>query len=136
MGSLYDMPPTWEDGYDGLFRNPGELAKAGVKIAFASVSSSTAKDLPYHAAKAAAFGLDRREALKAVTLYPAQIFGVDEALGSLEKGKAANIVLADNDLLELRTNIKHVFINGRETDLSTRYTELLERFQKRNTEEK
>ena len=136
MGSLYDMPPTWEDGYDAIFRNPGELAKAGVKIAFASVSSSTAKDLPYHAAKAAAFGLDRREALKAVTLYPAQIFGVDKALGSLEKGKAASIVLADNDILEFRTNIKHVFINGREADLSNRYTELLEKFKKRDTEEK
>lgn len=136
MGSLNDLPPTWEDGYDALFRNPGELAKAGVKIAFASVSSSTAKDLPYHAAKAAAFGLDRREALKAVTLYPAQIFGLDKALGSLEKGKTATLVLADNDILEFRTNIKHVFINGRDTDLSNRYTELLEKFKKRETEEK
>ena len=136
MGSLYDLPPSFEDGYDALFRNPGELAAAGVKIAFASVSSSTAKDLPYHAAKAAAFGLDRREALRAVTINPAQIFGLDKALGSLEKGKTATIVLADNDILEFRANIKHVFINGRETDLSNRYTELLEKFKKRETEEK
>lgn len=136
LGSLYDMPPVWEDGYDSLFLNPGLLDRAGVKIAFSSASASAAKDLPYHAAKAAAFGLDRKEALRAVTIYPAEIFGVDKLMGSLEKGKVANIVLADNDILELRTNIKRVFINGRDTDLSNRYTELLEKFEKRPATDK
>jgi imidazolonepropionase-like amidohydrolase len=136
IGSLYDMPPVWDDGYDSLFLNPVLLNKAGVKIAFASVSSSAGKDLPYHAAKAAAFGLDRKEALKAVTIYAAEIFGVDKLMGSLEKGKAANIVLADNDILELRTNIKKVYINGRDTELSNRYTELLEKFEKRPAADK
>lgn len=131
LGSLYDMPPVWEDGYDSLFRNPGLLAKAGVKIAFSSSSASAAKDLPYHAAKAAAFGLDKAEALKAVTINTAEIFGVAATMGSLEKGKAANIVLADNDILELRTNIRKVFIDGRESDLSNRYTELFDKFKKR-----
>lgn len=136
MGSLYDLPPVSEDGYDSLYRNPGELHRAGVKIAFASASAAMAKDLPYHAAKAAAFGLDRREALKAVTINPAEIFGLGTELGSLEKGKRADIVLADGDLLEQRTNIKRVFIDGRDTDLGSRYTELLEKFKKRETEEK
>jgi imidazolonepropionase-like amidohydrolase len=131
IGSLYDMPPVWEDGYDALFRNPGLLAKAGVKIAFSSSSSSVAKDLPYHAAKAAAFGLDRAEALRAVTINPAEIFGVADRMGSLAAGKAANIVLADGDILEMRTNIKKVYIEGRDTDLSNRYTELLDKFKKR-----
>lgn len=130
LGSLYDLPPVWEDGYDALFRNPGIMAKAGVKIAFSSSSASVAKDLPYHAAKAAAFGLARGEALKAVTINTAEIFGVAATMGSLEKGKAANIVLADGDILELRTNIAKVFIDGRETDLSNRYTELLDKFKK------
>ncbi len=131
LGSLYDMPPVWEDGYDALFRNPGILAKAGVKIAFSSSSASGAKDLPYHAAKAAAFGLDKAEALRAVTLNTAEIFGLADKMGSLEKGKAANIVLADDDIMELRTNIKRVYIDGREADLSNRYTELLDKFKKR-----
>jgi imidazolonepropionase-like amidohydrolase len=131
LSNLYNMPPVWEDGYDALYRNPGILNKAGVKIAFSSESASVAKDLPYHAAKAAAFGLDRQEALKAVTIYPAQIFGVDGSMGSLEKGKIANIVLADGDILELGTNIIKVFIDGKETDLSNRYTELLEKFKKK-----
>lgn len=134
IGSLYDLPPVWEDGYDSLFINPVILNKAGVKIAFSSSSSSAAKDLPYHAAKAAAFGLDRREALKAVTIYPAEIFGVDRDMGSLEKGKLANIVLARGDILELGTTIEKVLIEGREVDLSNRYTELLEKFKKRETD--
>jgi len=131
IGSLYNMPPVWDDGYDSLFRNPGVLNKAGVKIAFSSSSASLAKDLPYHAAKAAAFGLDKKEALKAVTIYPAEIFGVDKIMGSLEKGKTANIVLSDGDILETRTNIKKVYIDGKETDMSNRYLELLEKFKKR-----
>jgi imidazolonepropionase-like amidohydrolase len=131
LSSLYGMPSKWEDGYDALYRTPAVLNQAGVKIAFSSSDAALAKDLPYHAAKAAAFGLDKREALKSVTLYPAEIFGIAESYGSLEKGKLANIVLADGDLLELRTNIKHVFIDGREMDLSSIYTELLEKFKKR-----
>lgn len=131
FGTLASTPPTWEDGYDALYRNPSILHKAGVKIAFSSQSASLAKDLPYNASKAAAFGLERLEALKAVTIYPAQIFGVESIMGSLEKSKLANIVLADGDILELRTNIKRVFIDGKEVDLSNRYTELLEKFKKR-----
>jgi len=132
FSSLYNMPPKWEDGYDGIYRNPVVLHKAGVKFAFSSQSSSLAKDLPYHASKAAAFGLDRKEALKGVTINPAEIFGVDNLIGSLEKGKIANIVLADGDILEQKTNIKLVFIDGKEMNLSNKYTELLEKFKKRN----
>jgi len=133
IGSLYDMPPVWEDGYDALFRNPGLLVKAGVRIAFSSSSATAAKDLPYHAAKAAAFGLEKKDALKAATIDAAEILGVGGLMGSLEKGKRANIVLADNDILEQRTNVTHVFIDGRPTDLSNRYTELLDKFKKKGT---
>ncbi len=132
FASLYARPAKWEDGYDALYRNPSVLSKAGVKIAFSSQSASLAKDLPYHAAKAAAFGLDKLEALKAVTIYPAEIFGMGDKLGSLEKGKIANVVLADGDILELGTNITHVFIDGIEMDMSSLYTELLEKFKKRH----
>jgi imidazolonepropionase-like amidohydrolase len=132
FGTLYAMPPKWEDGYDSLYRNPAVLQKAGVLFAFSSQSASVAKDLPYHAAKAVAFGLDKREALKGVTIYPARIFGIDDKFGSLEKGKTANVVLADGDILELRTQIKHVFIDGKEMDLSSVYTELLKKYKKRN----
>ncbi|MDH7511628.1 MAG: amidohydrolase family protein [Clostridiales bacterium] len=136
FGSLYDMPPSWEDGYDALYRNPAALQKAGVKIAFSSQSASLAKDLPYHAAKAAAFGLEKREALKAVTINPAEILGVADIMGSLEKGKLANIVLANGDILELRTTISRVFIDGQEIDFSSRYTELLDKYKPRLKQKK
>ncbi|MBU4203773.1 MAG: amidohydrolase family protein, partial [Acidobacteria bacterium] len=132
LGSMTDMPSSWDDGYDAIYRNPSILNKAGVKIAFSSQSSSLAKDLPYMAGKAAAFGLDREEALKAVTIYSAEILGVADSMGSLEKGKLANIVLCDDDILELRTNIRHVFVEGVEADLSTVYTELLNKWKKRH----
>lgn len=132
FASLYGQPAKWEDGYDAIYRNPSVLSQAGVKIAFSSQSASLAKDLPYHAAKAAAFGLDKQEALKAVTIYPAEIFGIGDKLGSLEKGKIANVVLADGDILELGTNITHVFIDGIEMDMSSLYTELLDKFKIRH----
>ncbi|HOP61620.1 MAG TPA: amidohydrolase family protein [Candidatus Saccharicenans sp.] len=134
IGSLYSLPPVWEDGYDALFLNPVMLNQAGVKISFSSSSASAAKDLPYHAAKAAAFGLKPEEALKAVTIYPAEIFGVDKLLGSLEPGKTASIVLADGDLLELGTKIQKVFIDGKEVSLENRYTELLKKFEQREAD--
>ncbi|MDD8019970.1 MAG: amidohydrolase family protein [Acidobacteriota bacterium] len=135
IGSLYSLPPVGEDGYDALFLNPVILNEAGVKIAFSSSSASAAKDLPYHAAKAAAFGLKPEEALKAVTIYPAEIFGVDKLMGSLKPGKLANIVLTDGDLLELGTKIQKVFIEGKEVSLENRYTVLLEKFEQRDKRE-
>jgi imidazolonepropionase-like amidohydrolase len=131
FGSLTNMPAGWEDGYDALYRTPMLLAQAGVKIAFSSQSSSAAKDLPFHGAKAAAFGLDKREALRAVTLNAAEILGVADRMGSLEKGKAANIVLTDGDILEFKTQVKKVFIDGRDMDLETIYEQLLEKYKKR-----
>src|SRR5207237_3338435 len=99
-----------DDSYDAAFANAGLLAKAGVKIAFQTTESAVARDLPYHAGMAAAFGLPREEALKAVTIYPAEILGVSDRIGSIEQGKVANLIVTDGDPLEIRTQIKHVFI--------------------------
>ena len=131
LDSLYNQPARWEDGYDALYRNPALLVKAGVKIAFSTQSASLAKDLPWHAAKAVAFGLDQKEALKAVTINTAEIFGLGDQMGSLEKGKLANIVLTDGDLLEIKRHVKYLFIEGKEIDLANYYTELLHKFEKR-----
>jgi imidazolonepropionase-like amidohydrolase len=80
---------------------------------------------------AAAYGLSKDEALKAVTLYPAQILGVADRLGSIETGKIANIVVADGDILEPRTNVKYLFINGRQIPLPSRHTKLFDQFKDR-----
>ena len=127
LSNMYDFPSNWEDGYDAKFRLPAELRAAGVTFALASDKylPPYCIDLPYQASKAAAFGLDRTAALRSVTLRPAQILGVGDLMGSLEAGKAADIVLADGDILDRRTRIVKVFIDGRPVDLSNRYTELL-----------
>jgi imidazolonepropionase-like amidohydrolase len=102
-----------------------------VKIAFQTNDSAYSRNLPYHAGMAAAFGLPKEEALKAVTIYPAEIFGIADRVGSIEQGKIANLIVTDGDPLEIRTQIKHVFINGRDIPLTSRHTELYEKYKAR-----
>ncbi len=131
VGPVLRMPVKEDDPYDAAFTNAGLLSKAGVKIAFQTNDSANSRNLPYHAGMAAAFGLPKEEALKAVTIYPAEIFGVADRIGSIEKGKVANLIVTDGDPLEIRTQIKHVFINGRDIPLTSRHTELYEKYKAR-----
>jgi imidazolonepropionase-like amidohydrolase len=121
-----------DDAYDYLFESPSKMQKAGVKFAISTGDTGAeVRDLPYHAGLASAYGLDKADALKSVTLYPAQILGIADKLGSLDVGKIANIVVTDGDMLEARTNIKYLFINGRMLPLTSRHTELFEQFKDR-----
>ena len=96
-----------------------KLHAAGVTFCIAgggrgpASETTNTRNLPYNAGMAAAFGLPREEALKAVTLYPAQILGFGSALGSVEVGKSASLILTDGDPLEIRTRILAEFIDGR-----------------------
>lgn len=130
VGSIYDAPKEWER-YDAVYKMPGELAKRGVKIAFASFDAHQVRNLPYAAGFAVAFGLPYDDAMKGLTLYPAQIWGVDDQLGSLDVGKTANVVVANGDPLDVKTDVKHVFIQGREMPLVNRQTELRDRYSNR-----
>ncbi|HEU4629598.1 MAG TPA: amidohydrolase family protein [Gemmatimonadaceae bacterium] len=126
------LPSSEDDPYDVNFSLPARLAAAGVRYAIASgEDGAEARNLPYVAGMAAAFGLPKDEALKAVTLYPAQIFGVGDQLGSIEVGKRANLVVLDGDMLEARTNTKALFIDGRPVPLDTKHTYLYEMFKAR-----
>jgi imidazolonepropionase-like amidohydrolase len=121
-----------DDAYDFLFESPSKLQQAGVRFAISTGNDGAeVRDLPYHAGLAGAYGLSKEEALKSVTLYPAQILGIADRLGSIETGKTANIVVTDGDILEPRTNIKYLFINGRMLPLTSRHTELYESFKDR-----
>jgi imidazolonepropionase-like amidohydrolase len=131
VGPVLRMPNREDDPYDAAFANAGLLAKAGVKIAFQTTDSAHSRDLPYHAGMAAAFGLPKDEALKAVTIYPAEIFGVADRIGSIEVGKVANLIVTDGDPLEIVTQVKQVFINGRQVPLTSRHTELYEKYKAR-----
>jgi imidazolonepropionase-like amidohydrolase len=132
LNGLFDLPSREDDFYDVMYESAAKLQQAGVRFALSTGDQGAeVRDLPYRAGMAAAFGLSRAEALKSVTLYPAQIMGVGDRLGSIETGKVANLVVTDGDLLEARTHIRHLFINGRQVPLNSRHTELYEQFRNR-----
>jgi imidazolonepropionase-like amidohydrolase len=130
LGSIYDEPKEWQR-YDAVYKMPGELSKRGVKIAFASFDAHQVRNLPYAAGFSVAFGLPYDEALKALTLYPAQIWGVDDKLGSLDVGKTANVVIASGDPLDVKTVVNRLFIDGKDIPLVDRQTELRDRYSNR-----
>jgi len=126
-GPIYAQPKE-NERYDTVFSLPAELHKRGVKVILASDDAHNARNLPYQAGYAVAFGLPYDEALKSITLYPAQAWGVEKELGSLDIGKSANVVVANGDPLDVKTDVKRVFINGREIPLVSRQTELRDRY--------
>src|SRR5690349_8498015 len=129
VGSIYEQPKESER-YDAVFSLPAQLAKRGVKIAFASYDAHQARNLPYAAGYAVGFGLPPEEALKALTINPAQMWGVDKDLGSLEVGKMGNVVVANGDPLDVKTDVKHVFIQGQEIPLVNKQTQLRDQYWK------
>lgn len=132
IDDLYTGPLEPEDGYDAPFRNAGELARAGVQICFSSgYDPALGKDLAYHAARAVAFGLNRDEAIRALTINPARIFGIDDRVGSLKVGKDADLFITTGDPLDIRSEVKHLFINGKQMDLDNWWQTLYDTWRKR-----
>ena len=133
---IYSLPVREDDPYDSLFEAPSKMQQGGIKFAISTGDQGAeVRDLPYQAGIAGAFGLSREEALKSVTLYPAQILGVGDKLGSIDKGKMANVVVTDGDMLDPRTNVKYLFIEGRLLPLTSRHTELFDSFKERKSSE-
>lgn len=124
--------PGGDDPYDMIYANPGVLAKAGVTIAFqTSGEVGDTRNLPYNAALATAYGLDPDEALRAVTINPAKIWGAGDRLGSVETGKIANLIVTTGDPLDVRTIVKDLFIQGERVSLASRHTKLYDEFRAR-----
>jgi imidazolonepropionase-like amidohydrolase len=117
--------------YDGLgirYENAGLLAKNGAKVVLMETTTENTRDLRQQAGNAVANGMTWEQALRAVTLTPAEAFGVADRYGSLEVGKVANVVVWTGDPFEFSTGVEHVYIRGREIPLRSRQTELLERY--------
>jgi imidazolonepropionase-like amidohydrolase len=135
VGSIYDFPRA-DQRFDAVYTLPAELAKRGVKIAISSadaggpVSSHSARNLPYAAGFAVAYGLPYDDALKAITLNVAEMFGFGDKLGSLDVGKMANVVVANGDPLDVRTDVKQVYIQGVAVPMVTRQTRLRDEYSK------
>ncbi len=129
VGPIYDFPHP-DERYDAVYSLPAELQKRGVKIAISSSGGGEggSRNLPYAAGYAVAYGLPYDEALKAITLNPAEMFGLGDKLGSLDVGKTGNVVVANGDPLDVRTSVKQVFIDGDAIPMVSRQTRLRDEY--------
>lgn len=125
------LPRRRSDPYDAAYANAARLAAAGVRFAIVTDDDENVRNLPNEAAMAHAFGLPARDALRAVTLAPAEILGVSARMGSIEVGKDANLIVATGDILDHRTRVTAVFVDGRAQSLDTRHTRLYEQYKDR-----
>jgi imidazolonepropionase-like amidohydrolase len=119
------------DPYDMIYANPGVLARAGVSIAFRTNSASDSRNLPYDAALATAYGLDPDEALRALTINAARMFGVADRIGSIETGKVADLIVTTGDPLDVRTTTRYLFIRGELIPFNDKHTQEYERWRSR-----
>ena len=139
LGLTQSMPAEMDDPYDRPFENAGKLVDAGVKIAFASGAGGgfgpggphASRTTMYEAGMATAYGLSAEEALKGMTLWPAEILGVGEYLGTIEVGKVANLVVTDGSPLEISSNVQQLIIGGREVSTNNKHQGLYETYRRR-----
>ena len=127
-GPMLSRPTRASDRYDRPYANAGVMHKAGVKVAIRTNDSENVRNLPFNAGFAAAYGMGKEAALKAVTITPAEIFGVADQLGSLEAGKLANLIVTNGDPFETKTQISYLFINGWQVPIDSRHIQLYEEF--------
>lgn len=125
------LPGNEDEAYDQPYATPGQLHAAGVKFAIATFNSSDSRTLPFEAGTAVPYGLPREAAIAAITRHPAEILGLGDRLGTIEPGKVANLVVTRGDLLEIRSQVKHVFIQGRPVSLANRHQQLYELYRSR-----
>lgn len=132
---LNDQPPSDTDTYEVQFKAPAVLQKAGVKVLFNegmdAGNATFARNLPHTAGTAIAYGLPEIEALKGITLYPAQVLGIADKLGSIEIGKEASLIASSGPILDIRSTVKHMWIAGQEVSLESRHTKLYEKYKSR-----
>ena len=132
VGSALRPTMDRDDPVSAGWENARILHAAGVQIAFSTQDASNVRNLPYNAAKAAAFGLPKDVALRAVTLSPAEILGLGSEMGSIDVGKRADVIVTDGDPLQIVTNVERAFIGGVEVPLDSRHTKLWEEFRNRH----
>jgi len=131
VGPVFALPRSPFDPYDAAYANAAVLHRAGATVAIQTRDDSNDRNLGIHAGMAAAFGLPREQALRAVTWVPATVLGLEDRLGSLAPGKLADLVVTEGDLLEAATRVRHVVIEGRVQDVGNRQTELYHRYRER-----
>ena len=132
LSQPHSLPATEDDDVDQPYKTGAALQKAGVLFTICQDEGSgywQQRNLPFQAGTMAAYGLTKEEALTAITLSAAKILGIDGITGSLEKGKDANIVISEGDLLDMKSSkVIQAFIQGRDIDLNNKQTQLFEKY--------
>ena len=139
IAGVYRLPQHRGDAYDAPYTLANRLREAGIRYCISSAGrfgASNVRNLPYHAATAAAYGLPADEALKSITLYPAQILGVADRVGSLEAGKDATLFIATGDILETPTQVETAYIQGRKVALDDRHKRLYRKYREKYERQK
>ena len=127
--SIHRFPKRYDSDYDETYKLPARLEAAGVRWCLGSgEGASNERNLPYAAGRAVAYGLPRDAALRAITLGAAEVLGVADRLGSLEKDKSATLIVTDGDPLEVPTRVIAAYVEGRAVDLSNKQTKLHEKY--------
>ncbi|MHB8094251.1 MAG: amidohydrolase family protein [Candidatus Aminicenantales bacterium] len=121
--------------YDINFRTAALLARAGVLFSIEKIvgqpdGRNSPRNLPVPAALSVAHGLSEEDAIKALTIRPAQILGVDKDMGSLEAGKIGNVVVWSGSPLQMKSRVQAVIIGGRRIPLESRQTKLRDKFER------
>ncbi|MEE9438025.1 MAG: amidohydrolase family protein [Saprospiraceae bacterium] len=135
-GPILSIPRRQSARYDVAYKNAGLMQQAGIKVAIRTNEIENVRNLPFNAGFAATYGMGIEEALRAITIVPAEIFGIADQLGSLEKGKIANLFISDGDPFETKTQVEHLFINGFSVPIESRHTLLYDEFLDRDSGEK
>jgi len=135
FGAPYGLPTRDDESFDQAYSTPAQLAAANVDFAIAYPGFWDTRNLAFSAGNAVAYGLDKEQALAAITLKPAEIMGLDDRLGSLEVGKNASLIISSGDVLDqLGQNIEHMFIDGRSVEMNSRHKQLYEKYQQKPVE--
>ena len=127
-GPMLSIPGRDYVRYDANYTNPAKLHEAGVKVAIRTNDIENVRNLPFNAGFAAAYGMGVEEALKAVTITPAEIFGVADKYGSITEGKVANLFVSTGDPFEMKSEIQYLFISGWNVPIESRHTLLYNEF--------
>jgi imidazolonepropionase-like amidohydrolase len=130
LDEMHSLPATADDDVDQPYKTPFLLQQAGVLYCIADQDDNArGRNLMFNAGTAAAYGLTKEQALQAITFNTAKILGIDDRTGSLEKGKDANIVVSNGDILDMKSSqVTHAFIQGRQLDLTDKQKQLYERY--------
>ncbi len=129
---VYRFPKRADGDYDEPFALPARLKAAGVRFCLASgEEAANERNLPYAAATAVAFGLDREDAVRSITLSAAEILGVADRYGSLAPGRSATLIVTDGDVLEITTGVEHAWIDGRKVDLNNKQIDLEKKYREK-----